>query len=90
MRDPQQPAFDHLDQVRMLRNQFMHAKERGEEIDPVALTSTVFTAVDEASCRRYLHQLKKGDTQVYGQLPSIAAPVVVRDNVKWLGELESP
>ena len=85
-----QPAYDALDRVRELRNAFMHAKERDEEVDPVALTSTVFIAVDEGHCRTYLQQLRLGVAQVYGQLPALAPPIVTRVNVKWLGDLEVP
>jgi hypothetical protein len=86
----EQPSYDALETVRQLRNAFMHAKERDEEVDPVALTSTVFTQVDEAHCRTYLQQLKLGVAHVYRQLPALASPIVTRDNVKWLGELEVP
>ena len=85
-----QPSYDALERVRQLRNAFMHAKERGEEVDPVALTSTVFTEVDEAHCRTYLQQLKLGVAHVYRQLPALTSPIVTRDNVKWLGDLEVP
>jgi hypothetical protein len=84
------PAYDGLDTVRELRNKFMHAKERDEEIDPVALTSTVFTSVDEEHCRTYLRQLRLGIVHVYNQLPALAPPIVTRENVKWLGDLEVP
>ena len=85
-----QPAYNELDRVRELRNAFMHAKERDEEVDPVALTSTVSVAVDEAHCRAYLQQLRLGVAQVYGQLAALTPPIVTRDNVKWLGDLEVP
>ena len=85
-----QSAYDELEEVRKLRNTFMHAKESAEEIDQVALTSTVFTAVDEAHCRTYLQQLRLGVAKVYGQLPTLTPPIVTRDNVKWLDDLEVP
>jgi len=86
-----QPPYDALDKVRELRNAFMHAKERDEEVDPVALTSTVFTAVDESHCRDYLWNLRLAVTHVYDQLaPEHAPPIVTRENVKWLGDLEVP
>jgi hypothetical protein len=85
-----QAAYDALNTVRELRNAFMHAKERDEEVDPVALTSTVFTTVDQAHCRTYLQQLRLGVAQVYAQLPALAPPIVTRDNVKWLNDLEVP
>jgi len=87
---PEQPAYDALDTVRELRNAFMHAKEGDEEVDPVALTSIVFTGVDQANCRAYLHQLRLGVAQVYGQLSALAPPIVTCDNVMWLGDLEVP
>jgi hypothetical protein len=68
----------------------MHAKEFDKEVDPIALTSTVFIAVDMAHCRTYLQQLRLGVAQVYGQLPALTPPIVTRDNVKWLGDLEVP
>lgn len=85
-----QATYDALETVRTLRNSFMHAAERDEEVDPVALTSTVFTAVDEMHCRTYLRQLRLGVAQVYEQLSTLAPPIVTRDNVKWLGDLEVP
>jgi hypothetical protein len=88
--DAGQPSYDALDTVRQLRNAFMHAKERDEEVDPVALTATVFTKVDEAHCRTYLQQLRLGVAHVYGQLPALRSPIVTRDNVRWLGDLEVP
>lgn len=85
-----QPIYDALDRVRALRNAFMHAKERSEEIDPVALTSTVFTELDEVHCRNFLRQLRLGVANIYDQLPALAPPIVTRENVKWLGDLEVP
>ncbi|WP_369937307.1 hypothetical protein [Xanthomonas tesorieronis] len=86
-----QPTYDALDRVRELRNSFMHAKERGEEVDPVALTSTVFTAVDENRCREYLRSLRLAAVHVFDQLaPEHAAPIVTRENVNWLGGIEVP
>jgi len=86
-----QSPHDALEKARELRNAFMHAKERDEEIDPVALTSTVFTAVDESHCRDYLRNLRLAVAQVYDQLvPEHAPPIVTRKNVKWLGDLEVP
>ena len=86
-----QPPYDALEMVRELRNAFMHAKERDEEVDPVALTSTVFTAVDESRCRGYLRTLRLAVAWVYDQLaPEHAPPIVTRENVKWLGDLEVP
>lgn len=86
-----QATYDALEKTRELRNAFMHAKERDEEVDPVALTSTVFTAVDESHCREYLRNLRLAVAQVYDQLaPQYAPPIVTRENVKWLGDLEVP
>ncbi len=86
-----QPIYDALERVRDLRNAFMHAKERDEEVDPVALTSTVFTAVDEDRCRDYLRHLRLAVAHVFNQLaPEYAAPIVTRENVDWLGGIEVP
>lgn len=86
-----QPTYDTLDRVRELRNSFMHAKERDEEVDPVALTSTVFTAVDENRCREYLRNLRLAAAHVFDQLaPEHAAPIVTSENVNWLGGIEVP
>ncbi len=86
-----QPPYDALETVRDLRNKFMHAKERDEEVDPVALTSIVFTAVDESHCRGYLQNLRLAVAQVYDQLaPMLPPPIVTRENVKWLADLEVP
>lgn len=86
-----QPIYDALDRVRELRNTFMHAKERDEEVDPIALTSTVFTAVDENRCRDYLRNLRLAVAHVFDQLaPEHAAPIVTRENVYWLSGIEVP
>ena len=86
-----QQTYDALDRVRELRNSFMHAKERDEEVDPVALTSTVFTAVDENRCREYLRNLRLAATHVFDQLaPEHAAPIVTRENVNWLDGIVVP
>ncbi|WP_159093576.1 hypothetical protein [Stenotrophomonas sp. SAU14A_NAIMI4_8] len=88
---PGQPMYDALDRVRELRNAFMHAKERDEKVDPVALTSTVFTAVDENCCRGYLRNLRFAVAHVFDQLaPEHSAPIVTRENVDWLGGIEVP
>ncbi len=80
-----------LEQVRGLRNAFMHAKERDEGIDPVALTSIVFTAVDESHCRDYLSNLRLAVAHVYDQLaPEHGAPIVTQKNFDWLGGIEVP
>ena len=84
------PAYDALDKVRDLRDSFMHAKERDEEVDQAALTSVAFTAVDEAHCRTYLQQLRLGVAHVYNQLSNLAPPIVIRENVKWLSDMEVP
>lgn len=85
-----QVVYDALDRVRELPNAFMHAKERDEEIDPVTLTSIVFTELDEAHCRNFLRQLRQGVAQIYEQLPALTPPIVTRENVKWVGDLEVP
>lgn len=86
-----QPTYDALDRVRELRNSFMHAKERDEEVHPVTLTSTVITAVDENRCREYLRNLRLAAAHVFDQLaPEYAAPIVTRENVNWLDGIEVP
>jgi hypothetical protein len=87
---PGQPDYDVLDQVRLLRNSFMHAKELENDIDPEALTSTVLTAVDEDHCRRYLAALRSAAGHVFGHLPSLRCPIVTAPNVRWMGDLEVP
>lgn len=86
------PIYYALERVRELRNAFMHTKERNEEVDPVALTSIVFTAVDEnCCCRDYLRNLRLAVAYVFDQLaPEYAAPIVTRENVDWLGGIEVP
>ena len=86
-----QSTYDALDRVRELRNAFMHAKERDEEVDPVALTSIAFTAVDESRCRDYLRNLRLAVAHVFDQLaPEHVAPIVTREHVDWLGGIEVP
>ncbi|WFC42277.1 hypothetical protein [Pseudoxanthomonas sp. SE1] len=86
-----QPTYDALERVRSLRNAFMHANERDEEVDPIAQTSALLSAVDETHCRGYLRNLRLSVGHVFEQLaPQYAAPIVTRSNVKWLGEIEVP
>lgn len=87
---PGKPAYDVLDQVRRLRNSFMHAKELENDIDPDALTSTVLTAVDEDHSRCYLAALRFAVGHVFGHLPSLRCPIVTAPNVRWMGTLEVP
>lgn len=87
---PGQSAHDVMDDVRVLRNGFMHAKELENDIDPDALTSTLLTNVDEAHCRRYLSELRSAVAHVFDQLPSVRCPIVTRPNVRWMGDLEVP
>lgn len=84
-----QPQFDALNRVRELRNAFMHAKERDEEVDPQEGTSALFSEVSEANCRNYLRQLRLAVAQVYAQL-SVHTPIVTDERVTWFGDLEVP
>ena len=86
-----QSHYDALEKARELRNAFMHAKERAESVDPESLTSIVFAAVDENHCRGYLKNLRLAVAQVYDQLaPHHRPPIVTRENVNWLEDLEVP
>jgi hypothetical protein len=85
------PLYDALEKVRELRNIFMHAKEKGEEVDPSTQTSTLFSGVDESRCRDYLRNLRLAVAHVYDQLaPECSPPIVTRENVEWLQGLEVP
>lgn len=85
-----QPWFDTLDLVRLLRNQFMHAKELENDIDATFRTSTLLKKIDEAACRSYLQALRLSMEQIYAQLPGLVAPIVIKSNVKWMGDMEVP
>lgn len=84
------PTFDALDAVRVARNGFMHAKELETDIDPLTLSSTATTGVNEASCRNYLKRLREGVDRVFSQLPDGRAPIVTKTNFTWMGDLEVP
>ncbi|MBF3494912.1 hypothetical protein ISF74_07885 [Burkholderia pseudomallei] len=85
-----QDARDVLDALRLARNGFMHAKELEKDIDPETSTSVVMTEVNEEACRRYLRLLRLAMVRVFSQLPNLAPPIVIRDNVTWMGEHEVP
>ncbi|MFM0190125.1 hypothetical protein PQR25_30450 [Paraburkholderia nemoris] len=82
--------YDALDTVRMLRNSFMHAKELETDIDPLTSTSVVLTNVNEANCRNFLKQLRLAADHVFAQVSKVAAPIVTKENVTWMGALEVP
>lgn len=84
------PEFIAMEQVRTLRNTFVHANEAGAPIDPRMLTSAQKVQVDESTCRSYLHHLRLTVALVFDQLPWLPRPLVTATNVKWLGDLEVP
>ena len=83
-------TYDTLDSVRNIRNSFMHAKELETDIDLSTSTSMILTSIDEAHCRNYLRQLRLAVNHVFSQLPHLAPPIVTRENVIWMGNLEVP
>lgn len=82
--------FVSMDQIRILRNSFVHANESGAPIDPAALTSSQMTEVSESACRIYLQNLRLTVALVFDQLPWVARPIVTASNVRWLGDAEVP
>ncbi|MGZ8213312.1 MAG: hypothetical protein ACXWTP_02250 [Methylosarcina sp.] len=87
---PGSGMYNELDAVRIKRNSFMHAKEVDSDIDPMELTSAVVAEVSENSCREYLRQLRLAVEFVYDQLSDQARPIVTKNNVRWMGDLEVP
>ena len=85
-----QATYEVLNKLRVARNSFMHAKELETDIDSSTLTSVVVASVEEFVCKDYLKQLRLAVVHVYEQLPEYASPIVTKDNVKWLGDLEVP
>lgn len=83
-------AYDTLDSVRITRNNFMHAKELETDIDISTSASVTLTSVDEPHCRDYLRQLRLAVDHVFSQLPYLVPPIVTRENVVWMGNLEVP
>lgn len=79
-----------MDQIRVLRNSFVHANEAGAPIDPAMLTSSQMTEVNESACRTFLENLRLTVALVFDQLPWIARPIVTATNVRWLGDMEVP
>ncbi|KUM04253.1 hypothetical protein AWB61_20635 [Chromobacterium sp. F49] len=84
------PVFSSLDEIRILRNAFMHAKEQETDIDPTTSTSEMLNKVDEANCRRFLASVRECADKVYSQLPKLTPPIVIMRNVTWMGDLEVP
>jgi hypothetical protein len=84
------PTYDTLDSIRVIRNNFMHAKELETDIDVSTSASVTLTSVDESHCRSYLRQLRLAVDHVFSQLPHLVPPIVTRANVVWMGNLEVP
>jgi hypothetical protein len=83
-------VFDSLDEIRILRNGFMHAKELETDIDLITSTSDTLSKVDEANCRQFLISVRECASHVYSQLTRVASPIVTKRNVIWMGDLEVP
>ena len=82
--------YQSMEQVRVLRNSFMHASESGEPIDETILTSAQLASIDEGACRGFLRDLRLTVSYVFDQLPWIGRPINTATHVKWLGEMEVP
>lgn len=61
--------FVSMDQIRVLRNSFVHANESGAPVDPAVLTSFQMTEVSESACRTFLENLRLTVALVFDQLP---------------------
>lgn len=79
-----------MEQIRILRNSFVHANEAGVPVDPILLTSAQMAQVSESACRSFLENLRLTVAFVYDQLPWIVRPLVTATNVRWLGDIEVP
>lgn len=85
-----QPAYDAMENLRIIRNGFMHAKELESDIDPQTLSSVVHSSVDQKSCREFLFQLRNAVDYIYSQLPDHSPPIVTKQNFQWLENIEVP
>lgn len=85
-----QPGFDELDEVRQLRNQFMHATEAEGDIDAASRVAVSMVEVSPDRCRMLLRQLRSVVATVFEQLPHLPSPIPTRTSVRWLGDLEVP
>lgn len=85
-----QPEFDALDEVRQLRNQFMHATEAEGDVDATSRVAVTMVEVSPDRCRMRLRQLRTAVASVFDQLPQLPSPIPTRTNVRWLGDLEVP
>lgn len=79
-----------MEQIRVLRNSFVHANEAGAPMDPIMLTSAQMAQVSESACRSFLENLRLTVAFVFDQLPWIIRPLVTATNVRWLGDIEVP
>jgi len=84
------PEFVSMEQIRVLRNSFVHANEAGAPVDPTMSTSAQMAQVSESACRSFLENLRLTVTLVFDQLPWMTSPLVTATNVKWLGDMEVP
>jgi len=84
------PVFDSLEEMRILRNGFMHAKELETDIDPTTSTSDTLNKVDQANCERFLVSVRECASHVFSQLTHVASPIVTKKNITWMGDLVVP
>lgn len=79
-----------MEQIRVLRNSFVHANEAGVPVDPILLTSAQMVQISESACRSFLENLRLTVAFVFDQLPWTVRPLVTATNVRWLGDIEVP
>jgi hypothetical protein len=84
------PEIASMEQIRVLRNSFVHASEASAPVDSAMLASAQMAQVSESACRNFLENLRLTVALVYDQLPWAARPLVTATNVRWLGDMEVP
>lgn len=81
--------YKSIEEIRVLRNKFLHSEEILYDIDETGYAEIV-EKVKESRCRILLSDTKKAMNYILSQIPEMELPVVIKDNVSWLDGLEVP
>lgn len=77
-------------QVRQLRNRFVHAVESACPIDAESNMSELLASVTVENCRRLFHLVRIAISTVLEQVPEVRNTVQLAGNIRWFGEDEVP
>ena len=90
MLDKSSEEFKSIEEVRKLRNIFMHYIEKSHDVDLTKGISVQMISISEENCRNHLKNVRRGIEFIFNQLPNIPAPIVTSSKVTRLGDYEVP